>query len=149
MNQGVMLIVRHENEIAKRLEYLGQLLSEWDFSSYPVSIKHGPYRNPRTLSQNSLFHLWMDQAAKQFTARGKKGCTPENLKALTKTHLLGHEDIQVGSKTITVLRSTKKLDKGEFQHFLEECEAWLVHQNVKLTIPADSEYMKLREAQVA
>ena len=148
MNQGTMLIIRGRDEIAQRLEYLAQLLSEWDFT-HPISVKYGRYTNPRTTSQNALFHMWMDQAAKQFTARGKKGCTPENLKLLTKTHLLGHEDIEVGSKTITVLRSTKRLNKGEFQHFLEQCEEWLLHQGVKLTIPADSEYMKLREAQVA
>jgi hypothetical protein len=55
----------------------------------------------------------------------------------------------VGSKTITVLRSTKKLDKAEMQHFMEECEEWLIHQGIKLTIPGDSEFMKMREAQVA
>lgn len=148
MNQGVMLIVRTRDEVARRLEYLGELLSEWDFT-HPVSIKYGRYTNPRTLSQNRLFHMWMSEASKQLTARGKKGCTPENLKLLTKTHLLGHEDIQVGSKTITVLRSTRRLDKGEMQFFMEQCEEWLLHQGIKLTIPADSEYMKLREAQLA
>jgi hypothetical protein len=148
MNQGAFLIIRSRDEIARRLEYLGELLSEWDFT-HPVSIKHGKYTNPRTLSQNALFHQWMAEASKQFTARGKKGCTPENLKLLTKTHLLGHVDIEVGSKTITVLRSTKKLDKAEFQHFMEEVEEWLIHQGIRLTIPGDSEFMRMREAQVA
>lgn len=149
MNQGAFLIIRSKDEIAQRLEYLGELLSEWDFT-HPVSIKHGKYTNPRTTSQNALFHLWCNEASKQFTKRGKKNCTPENIKLLLKSHLLGHEDIQIGSKTLqNVLKSTKKLDKGEFQHFMEQCEEWLISQGVALTIPADSEYMKLREAQVA
>ena len=148
MNQGAFLIIRSRDEIAKRLEYLGQLLSEWDFT-HPISVKYGRYSNPRTTSQNSLFHMWMSEASKQFTARGKKGCTPENLKLLTKTHLLGHEDIEVGSKTITVLRSTKRLTKAEFQHFMEQVEEWLIHQGIRLTIPGDSEFMKMRECQVA
>ena len=149
MNQGSFLIIRARDEISQRLEYLGELLAEWDFT-HPVSIKHGKYTNPRSLNQNALFHMWCNEASKQFTKRGKKNCTPENIKLLLKSHLLGCDDIQVGKQTLhNVIRSTKKLDKAEFQHFLEQCEEWLIHQGVALTIPADSEYMKLREVQVA
>jgi hypothetical protein len=33
--------------------------------------------------------------------------------------------------------------------FMGKCESWLLDLGVKLTIPGDSEYIKLKEAQVA
>lgn len=149
MNQGAFLIIRSRDEIAQRLEYLGQLLSEWDFT-HPISVKHGKYTNPRTLNQNALFHMWLNEASKQFERRGKKNIEPERLKLLLKNHFLGTIDVEVGSQVVTgVIRSTKKLDRGEMQHFMEQCEQWFLDMGVKLTIPGDSEYMKTREAQHA
>jgi hypothetical protein len=149
MTQGVFVLIRALADVDQRLEYLAQLVREWDFSK-PLAVKLVEHKNPRTLNQNALFHMWCDEASKQFTKRGKKNCTPENIKLLLKSHLLGCDDIQVGKKTLhNVIRSTKNLDKAEFQHFLEQCEEWLIHQGIALTIPRDSEYMKLREAQVA
>lgn len=146
MNQGEFLLIREPKELGKRLEYLQQLLVDLDI--WPLSIKWGRYRHPRTLSQNALFHLWMSEASKHFERQGKKNVEPERLKLLLKNHFLGTVDVEVGSQVVPgVIRSTKKLDRGEMQRFMEQCEAWLLDMGVKLTIPGESEYMKMREAQ--
>jgi hypothetical protein len=94
--------------------------------------------------------MWMAEGSKHFSAQGKDNVDPERLKLLLKYKFLGTEDIQVGSKVVPgVVRSTKKLDRGEMHDFMGKCENWLLDLGVRLTIPGDSEYMKLKEAQVA
>lgn len=145
MNQGQFIIVRAQEEIDQRLEYLRALLVEWDWSM-PLSIKYGKYTAPRTLSQNALFHLWMSEGEKHFKRQGAD-VDADRLKTLLKYKMLGTVDIQVGSQTVPgVLRGTSKLDKSEMYDFMSRCEAWLLDMGVRLTIPADSEYGKMREA---
>ena len=141
-----MLIIRERGEMPKRLEYLAQLLGEKDI--WPLSVKWGKYTNPRSLNQNALFHMWLNEASKHFSRQGKQNVEPERLKLLLKNHFLGTVDVEVGSSVVPgVIRSTKKLDRAEMQHFMEQCELWFLDMGVKITIPGDSEYMKLREAQ--
>jgi hypothetical protein len=149
MTQGVFVLIRALADVDQRLEYLAQLVREWDFSK-PLAVKLVEHKNPRTLSQNALFHMWMGEGSKHFSAQGKENVDPERLKLLLKYKFLGTEDIQVGSKVVPgVVRSTKKLNRGEMHDFMGKCESWLLDLGVKLTIPGDSEYMVMKEAQVA
>lgn len=147
MNQGEFIVIRALADVDKRIDYLRQLLSEWDFTA-PLSIKWGKYTSPRTLNQNALFHMWMSEGSKHFSRMGKQNVDPERLKILMKYRFLGTTDIEVGSHTVPgILRSTKKLDRAEMTDFMGKVEAWLLDMGVRITIPADSEYAKLREAQ--
>ena len=117
-------------------------------------VKHGKYTNPRTTSQNALFHLWCNRGKRSNLLSAARKTAPQGKHQARcfKSHLLGHEDIQVGSKTLQrrTQKHQKAVDKGRFQHFMEQCEEWLISQGVALTILADSEYMKLsREARVS
>ena len=145
MTQGVFVLIRAMADVDQRLEYLAQLVREWDFSK-PLAVKLVEHKNPRTLSQNALFHLWMSEGEKHFKRQGAD-VDADRLKTLLKYKMLGTVDIQVGSQTVPgVLRGTSKLDKSEMYDFMGKCEAWLLDMGVRLTIPADSEYGKMREA---
>jgi hypothetical protein len=72
----------------------------------------------------------------------------EQMKSLMKYKFLGTEDIVIRKTVIKdQLRSTSKLDKGEMTHFMNQVYDWAVDHGVTLPMPADSEYMKMREAQ--
>ena len=123
-------------------------MREWDFSK-PLAVKLVEHKNPRTLSQNALFHMWMSQGAKHFSGQGKE-CRCRAAQAPAEVQIVALNEVQVGSKVVPgVVRSTKKLNRGEMHDFMGKCESWLLDLGVKLTIPGDSEYMKLKEAQVA
>ena len=62
MTQGVFVLIRAMADVDQRLEYLAQLVREWDFSK-PLAVKLVEHKNPRTLSQNAPFHMWMSQGS--------------------------------------------------------------------------------------
>ncbi|MCM8198607.1 hypothetical protein P3S45_25435, partial [Enterobacter hormaechei] len=51
--------------------------------------------------------------------------------------------------TVQSLRHTSELETGEMYIFLYKVEAWAMNIGCHLTIPSDSQYQKLREAQDA
>ncbi|MCM8496755.1 hypothetical protein P3S37_26665, partial [Enterobacter hormaechei] len=51
--------------------------------------------------------------------------------------------------TVQSLRHTSELETGEMYIFLCKVEAWAMNIGCHLTIPSDSQYQKLREAQDA
>jgi hypothetical protein len=72
----------------------------------------------------------------------------EQMKALMKLKFLGTEDIVVGHTMIPgQLKRTSNLDKGEMMRFMDDIYDWALDHGVTLTIPEDSEYMKLRRRQ--
>ena len=78
----------------------------------------------------------------------KISVTPEMVKKLMKNEFLGTEDIHVGSTVIeNQLRSTSSLSKGEMHDFMEKVFHWGLDKGVQLANPADSEFMRGRDAQ--
>ena len=120
-------------------------LDEWDFES-PLVIKPSKYTNPRSLSQNALLHTWFNAMAKHFSQ--KVEVDADQMKLLMKSKFLGTEDVIVGKTVIEgQLKQTSKLTKGEMNYFMDRVHEWAADHGVNLPIPADSEYMKLMEAQ--
>jgi hypothetical protein len=142
---GRYWLIRRKEEIPKVISNLHDWANEWDFS-HPLSLTPKKYVHPRTLSQNALLHVWFDTMAAHFSK--KVDTNAEQMKSLMKYKFLGTEDIVI-SKTVIKdqLRSTSKLDKGEMTHFMNQVYDWAVDHGVTLPMPADSEYMKMREAQ--
>jgi hypothetical protein len=125
------------------------LRKQWNWSR-PVIVEPKPYTDPRTLSQNALFHVWCQEMAEQFAERGKMQITMEQMKELMKYKFLGTEDVVINKTVIPgQLRHTSGLDKGEMTQLLDQIHDWALDHGVMLTNPADSEYMRLREAQTA
>lgn len=142
---GKSWILRDAKDIPATIGSLLTWLEGWDFAN-PLVLKPSKYTNPRSLSQNALLHVWFDTMAKHFSA--KVDTNAEQMKSLMKYKLLGTEDVIVGKTVIEgQLRQTSKLDKGEMTKFMDQVHEWAADHGINLPIPAESEYMKLREYQ--
>ena len=141
--QGTYWIVRDKAQVDKILANVASWVKdEWDFD-VPLCLQPKKYVNPRSLSQNALLHVWFDTMAKHFSR--KVDTNAEQMKALMKLKFLGTEDIIVGNTVIEgQLKRTSKLDKGEMMRFMDDVYDWALDHGVRLSIPEDSEYMKLR-----
>lgn len=151
MTQGIFWRISQRSQTKKILENLGKWIEEnWNFEDSLV-LQPKPYTNPRSLSQNALFHMWCGEIAQQLADRGVKvedeAITSDDVKLMMKMKYLGTEDIVRGKLVIKdQLRRTSNLDKGEMLFFMEQVEAWAIDRGCQLTIPQHSEYMKMRES---
>jgi hypothetical protein len=134
-------------DIDERLRHFADYLrDQWDWA-HPVRIDWKRWTNPRTLSQNNLLWMWLTEMAEHFSRKGTV-YTPDDMHDLVCHKFLGYEDRRVGNTEIKhQLRGTSTLDKGEFQNFMEQIDAWAADHGLLLTHPADSEYAKLREVE--
>ncbi len=139
-------IVRGAEEIDERLQYLKQHLV--DKNVWPIRMDIKRHVDQRTLPQNALFWMWCDQLVDHF-AKGGQVYQKQAVHDLLCHKFLGYQEVEVEGVMITRLRGTSKLDKGEFQHFMEQVDEYAVSLGCKLTYPKASEYAQYKEAQVA
>ena len=119
--------------------------------TYRLIIK--PWREKRSLNQNALSHVWYSEISDWLIRRGKDFASPEWVKDAMKHTYLGYVeremvDVVTGQTTvIRSLRHTSDLDTGDMHFYLTQVEGWALSLGCKLTVPADSEYMNLKEKQ--
>ncbi len=102
----------------------------------------------RSINQNDLYWMWLGEIVDQTNARLDEGTTSfikEEMHEWLCEEFLGYETRTVGRKEITTLRGTSKLLKGEMYFYMQQVDAFAHSKGFKLTIPDDSEYMKLKE----
>lgn len=120
--------------------------------TYRLIIK--PWREKRSLNQNALSHMWYSEISDWLIRRGKTFASPEWVKDAMKHTYLGYVeremvDVVTGETTvIRSLRHTSDLDTGDMHFYLTQVEGWALSLGCKLTVPADSEYMNLKEKQI-
>lgn len=151
MTQGSYWKIDRRENVGRILSNLSLWAKDWDYS-VPLVLKPEAYKNPRTLSQNALMHVWFRDMANALANRGVKveddPITPDDVKLMLKDKFLGYADIIRGKLVIKdQLRSTSKLDKGELHFFMNQIEEWAMDHGIMLSSPAGNEYMKLKEAQ--
>ena len=145
MSYEKVWVIRDRQHAPRVIDDLRSWVDQWDFN-HALVIKPGKYTNPRSLSQNALVHTWFNTMAKHFSK--KVEVDADQMKLLMKNKFLGTEDVVVGSTVIEgQLKRTSKLTKGEMTYFMNQVHEWAADHGVNLPIPADSEYMKLMEAQ--
>lgn len=151
--KGIYLMSIQDYRLHKsNLKQFAQLiydLTQTD-KSYRVSFKE--WRDKRSQSQNQTVHMWFGEMAAYLTANGwhsavhnsqgkKVGEIPfsaEDCKDFFVGHFAGHNED--GTRL-----STAKMDKGELNHLMNQIHEWCVNRNVPLTIPEDSEYMRIKQ----
>ncbi|WP_017346139.1 YbcN family protein [Pantoea sp. A4] len=118
---------------------------------YRLTLK--PWKEKRSLSQNSLAHLRFNEISEYLIKSGRTDATPAWVKRNLKRTYLGCEEVTytdfvTGEKVTTYEpRHTSGLDTGEMHFFLNQVERWCMQFGLALTIPHDSEYQKLKEKQ--
>jgi len=152
MSQGDHVKVSTKEELEKRLPHIIKRMQDWDYST-PLAVKLDPYENPRSLSQNAMSHIWYREIAKEMEKKGHKiehEKPAEVWKLWLKKRFLGTTCYSIGNQQIPEqVKSTSKLTKGEFVHFLDNVYHWATKQGIRLSIPADSEYAELQAKQEA
>lgn len=135
-------------QVDERLGNLGKHLKEnWDWSR-PVSITFKPYEGARSLDQNALFHVWIREMVAHFKP-ARPELTEDEMKAICKYRFLGTEPVKAGKVVIEgQLRHTSKLKRGEMYEFMEQVNQWCLDLGLNLSVPDDSEFMRIRRSQV-
>ena len=143
---GQFWLVKNKEQLKERLVFFSEwVLENWDWEK-PLTWKAEPYEPKRSLDQNALMHVWMREIATHFSA--KMPVTTDEIKTLMKYKFLGTKDIVVGSTVIAgQVVETSGLKKGEMMRFMDEVYDWANDHGVRLSNPADSEYMRLRQRQ--
>ncbi|WP_241609689.1 YbcN family protein [Rosenbergiella australiborealis] len=132
---------------------IGQQLSELLKSGDSYRIKVEPWRERRSLSQNSLQHCWYSEISRYLIKRGKDFCTPEWVKDAMKHSYLGYEEIErvdvvTGErKVVQELKHTSKLTTGDMHYYLSKVESWAQSIGCLLTVPDNCEYRELQRKQ--
>lgn len=100
----------------------------------------------RSIPQNSTYHMWLGEIAKQVNRRTDSAVDPEDLHEYMKGIYCPVRTVQLGDKTISI-KSTKRLDKGEMFHYMTKIEAWAAERKIILTVPYGSDYQRIRDEQ--
>lgn len=98
----------------------------------------------RSMNQNDLYWMWIGEIATQTNEKSGKNFTKDEMHEWFRAEYLGYESKSIGSKDIRQLRSTTKLTKGEMYYYMQQIDAFAHSHGFRLTIPDDSEYMKLK-----
>jgi hypothetical protein len=144
--QGIKL---HAGNFAAIGQHLQPYLN--DGQCYRLQLK--PWREKRSLSQNSLLHMWLGEISEYLIKSGRTDATPEWVKRNLKKTYLGCEEVTytdfiTGAKETTwEPRHTSHLDTGEMHIFLCKVEAWCSQFGLALTIPSGCEFQQLRDKQ--
>jgi len=129
---GIRLHKSNFNAIGQQIQ---PILESGD--CYRLIIK--PWKEKRSLSQNSLMWLWNGDVATAVNLHSSSKLTEEDLHEFLK-------DMFCPAKPVTVLgitkmvKSTKLLDSEEMTFYLRRIEVWCIERGIKLRIPANSEY---------
>ena len=100
----------------------------------------------RSLSQNALMWKWLTEIAQQTKDKGYGDYDSEDMHIYFKDKFCVDKPLTIGKTTIQV-KSTKKMEKGEMTFYMNQIHQWAVNAGFRLSMPEDSEYMKLMQSQ--
>ena len=150
MTQGDHVRINNKREVEAKLPFILKRIESWDFDN-PLVIKLDKYESPRSLSQNAMSHIWYREISSAMADKGHKVDHEEPAevwKLWLKKRFLGTTCYSIGNQHIPEqVKSTSKLTKGEFVHFLDNVYHWATKQGIRLSIPAESEYAELQAQQ--
>jgi len=139
-------LYRSKKDYLNKKQFLEKHICDWNFAT-PLKIELKPYRNPRTISQNALFHKWCDEISNKFIKQ-VDNASPENIKVYLKHMFLGTESLVLGKTEIKdQVKQSSKLDVGEMLHFMDQIYHWSLDHGIILTVPEDSDYQKHKASQ--
>ncbi|AUR95396.1 NinB protein [Vibrio phage 1.206.O._10N.222.51.B10] len=129
------------------LGFMG-LVNTLDLDQKSYRIKITEWRDKRSLSQNSLYFMWLNEISNQIEQRLGQQHDSQVLHEYMKLQFCPQKEVTIGSNNASVaFRSTKRLDVGEMHHYLTKIEQWAIERGFKLTVPIDSQYAELAREQ--
>ena len=149
MTQGVFVRFNSKDDVHKKAQYLMEDMLAWDFSK-PLTVKLEEYKNPRSLSQNAMSHIWYREIAKAMEKKGHKvdyENPAEAWKLWLKKRFLGVSTVNIGKHTLEEIKRTSDLNSGEMAHYLDQVYHWAIDLGIILTIPKECEYAEIKTKQ--
>lgn len=120
-----------------------QQLKEVLATNQPHRIIIKPWKNTRSLSQNNLMWLWNEDILSIVNSISTEKLSKEEMHEYLKDLFCPVKVISVMGEERRV-KSTKLLNTEEMTFYLRRIEVWCVDRGIKLRIPANSEYHKIR-----
>ena len=158
MKDSIKHIVSSEQMILQVMREMQQMLE--DHGWFNVEIKRGN----RSLSQNALYWVWIEEITKFINKHGKDWIDEETGELVEwvdmikedvhdgfKEKFLGyHPAKRVGKRTIIhgQLKSTAKLTVGEMFEYMEKIDMYWAQHGLLLTKPEGCQYETLRQRQL-
>lgn len=149
MTQGVFVRFNSKDDVHKKAKFLMEDMLAWDFSK-PLTVKLEEYKNPRSLSQNAMSHIWYREIAKAMEKKGHKvnyENPAEAWKLWLKKRFLGVSTVNIGKHTLEEIKRTSDLNSGEMAHYLDQVYHWAIDLGIILTIPKECEYAEIKTKQ--
>lgn len=141
----------HRGNLGAITQHLKPLLENGE--CFRLQLKD--WREKRSLSQNSLSHVWYKEISDYLIKSGRTDATPAWVKRNLKKTYLGYEEVEytdfvTGIKTIELeLRHTSDLDTGDMHHFMCRWKAGALSLARCSQSPQSSEFQVLRDKQEA
>ena len=139
----------HRGNLGAITQHLKPLLENGE--CFRLQLKD--WREKRSLSQNSLSHVWYKEISDYLIKSGRTDATPAWVKRNLKKTYLGYEGGHTISSPVQTIelerRHTSDLDTGDMHHFMCQVEGSCAQFGLVLTIPQSSEFQVLRDKQEA
>lgn len=100
----------------------------------PVKVEWETYRKNRSLNQNSLMWMWINQLADKVS--DDTGHTPQEIHEYFKMSFLSPVITEIMGKTVEI-RTTTKLNTAEMHDYMERIYQWAVGQGYYLPLPEE------------
>ena len=149
MSQGAFMRYNSRQDVEKKAKYLIENMLAWDFSK-PLTVKLEEYKNPRSLSQNAMSHIWYREIANGMKKKGHVvdyDNPAEAWKLWLKKRFLGVSTVTIGKHTLEEIRRTSDLNSAEMAHYLDQVYHWAMDLGIRLTIPKECEYAEIKTKQ--
>lgn len=104
---------------------------------YRLTLK--PWKDKRSLSQNSLMWMWNTDISIQVNAISTEKLSKEEIHEFLKGMFCPEKEIEILGES-KIVRSTKLLNSEEMTFYLRRIEVWCLNKGLKIRIPSNSEY---------
>jgi hypothetical protein len=148
MTQGDYVKVSSTTEVDAKLKHLETRIRGWNYQS-PLAIKLMPFTDPTSLSQDALFNIWCREIADQMKKKAPEA-DAEAWKLWLKNKFLGTYAVKVGRETIEGQVYATPKGKAKMAQFMHSVLIFADEKlRVRLSVPRNSEYVKVRENEQA
>ena len=148
MTQGDYVKISSTTEVDAKMKHLESRIRGWNYQS-PLTVKLAPFTDPTSLSQDALFNIWCREIADQMKKKAPEA-DAEAWKLWLKHKFLGTYAVKVGRESIEGQVYATPKGKAKMAQFMHSVLVYADDKlRVRLSVPRNSEYVKVRENEQA
>jgi len=129
------------------ISWLNNVCKVWD-ESFPLEVSCKKWNPQRSLGQNSLFHVWMEDIAKALSRRSQETFDEDWVKTQVKRRygLTGTRKGLFSGKDEPYLISTADYEDWQMSDLLMKTQVWAADIQITLDVRNCRTYMDYKEA---